>query len=378
MFRLKSLFSLSKVLPHRLNSLTSYSFARKTKPSSSSSSTPTPSSTSSTSPSSSSSAPLPSSHSFSSPSSSIPPPSSTPPSFESVAEEIQIPDSEIFTDREQRLSFQLLTAKSAEAVLVLFTTENSPPNTPLTPTELALFFYFVTSFRENLIHQPSFSLLVSLLLPVLPVLPPIYLTNVLWALGLCKSEWGMELDKTTYQAIRKAVKEKEGEFGIQQLSGVAFAIGRIWEEGEEGRREVGEIVERMAERTIKNVSTLTKADIFNFLMLFLSLNISSASSATALKSYALALSNLSLNPEEVEKAISLFSELNYSEKPFYNQMVNKLFQFPEISLETAINSIFSLSKVMPEDINSLRGLLKVKQINLKLIAIRARVLIEQN
>ena len=170
----------------------------------------------------------------------------------------------------------------------------------------------------------------------------------------------MEMEKVTYDSIRKAVKEKEGEFEIQQLSGVAFAVGRIWEEGEEGKREVAEIVERMAERTVKNVTSLTKADIFNFLMLFLSLNISSTSSVTVLKSYALALSNFTLNPEETEKAISLFSELNYKEKPFYNQMVQKLFQFPEISVETAVNSIFSLSKAMPEDINSLRGLLKVK------------------
>ena len=369
MFRLKSFISFYKLLPLRLYSLPSSSFARKTKPSSSTSSssldsTATSSSDPSPSPSSSSfPSPLPSaspppsySSSSSSSSSSPPPSSSTPPSFESVAEDIQIPDSEIFTDREQRLSFQLLTAKSAEAVLVLFTTESSSQNTPLTPTELALFFYFVCSFRENLLHQPSFSLLLSLLLPTLPLLPPLYLTNVLWALGICKSEWGFEFDKMTYENIKKAVKEKEEEFEIQQLSGVAFAVGRIWEEGEEGRKEVAEVVGRMAERTVKNVSTITKADVFNFLMLFLSLNINST---IVLKSYALVISNCTLNPEEVEKAISLFSELNYQEKPFYHQMVQKLFKFPEISLETAVNSIFSLSKAMPEDINSLRGLLKV-------------------
>ena len=274
--------------------------------------------------------------------------------FEKFASEVTMEDDTIFEDREQKLSFKLLNAKAGEDIYEIYKIENQNEK-PLTADNLALIFYFLCSFKEK-IENDLFYEILNKVLQNLNEISTVYLLNFLWSLGVYRYEFQLKLNEKDKSNLNQILIAKLDSFNIQQISSVSFAMFQIYSEHQD-RKNLYILLAKACEILVQNENQITKIDIINFLIIFVSTGYKNP--ALLDKFNEILLKSLDkLTEEEIEKIISLMSELKYSNKKLYIEMVNKFNSLENLKSDSAGNIIFSLSSVIPEEKALLRSLLK--------------------
>lgn len=275
--------------------------------------------------------------------------------FEKVASDVTLDDESVFTDKEQRLSFKLLNAKLIEEIYDIYRAENTKEN-PLDVNNLSLVFYFLCSYKENIQDNEIFLEILNKILQKSSEISTVYLLNFLWSLGVYRYEFQLKLQESDKTKLNKILIAKMDNFNVQQISSVSFALFQIYCEPED-KQNLYKLLEKTSEILLQNENFITKIDIINFLMILVS---SGFTKKTLLEKFSEILQKTAdkLEEGEIEKVISLMSELKYDNKQLYIELVQKFNCLNDLKPDLASNIIFSLANVIPEEKFLLKDLLK--------------------
>ena len=276
--------------------------------------------------------------------------------FLKMAPEVNLSDDSVFTDRDQRISYKLLNAKLVEDVYAVFQAENKPEE-PLTPDNYALIFYFLCSFKQKIQEQDLFLEILNKSLEKLSSISTVYLLNFLWSLGLYCYEFQLKLSEKDKKNLNEALLKKFESFNAQQTSSVAFALFQIYSEPQD-RKNLNKLLEKTCEILMANELLITKIDIINFLVIFISSGYKHNLLLEKFGEISIKLKD-SLTEEEIEKIVSLMSENKFSNKKFYYELISKFCSDKEAKPDLASNLIFSIANVIPDEVDLLKSLLKI-------------------
>ena len=276
--------------------------------------------------------------------------------FMKYAPEVNISDDSVFIDKDQRISFKLLNAKGIEDIYTIYQDENKAEN-PLTPDNLSLIFYFLCSFKQKIQEQPLFLEILNKNLQNLASISTVYLLNFLWSLGLHCYEFQLKLSEKDKENLNAVLLSKLESFNAQQISSVAFSLFQIYSEPQD-KGNLYKLLEKTCEILFNNESMITKVDVINFLMIFISTGYKHPGLLDKFAEIVMKIKD-SLTEEEIEKIISLMSEIRHSNKKMYSELISKFTSFQDAKPELASNIIFSIANVIPDETNLLKSLLKI-------------------
>lgn len=268
----------------------------------------------------------------------------------------EVSEDTVFTDKEQRISFKLLNAKSPEEVFNLYKVE-SADTTPLTADTLSLIFYFLCSFKEDIKDNPLFEEILNKILINLQEVSTVYFLNLLWSLGIYRYTFQMALKESDKDTLNKIVENKIDSFNFQQISSIAFALFQIYSEQQDQPR-LYKLLQKCSEILLENEMQITKIDIINFLIIFLS---SGYRQEKILLKFSEILMKISgeLTEEEIDRIFSLLSELKFDDKKLYIELIERFLELKEPHPNSTCNIIFGLSNMYPEEKTLLKSLLKI-------------------
>lgn len=275
--------------------------------------------------------------------------------FKKMASE-ELTEDKVFADKEQRISFKLLNAKSAYDIIDVYKAENSVQD-PLNGDMLSLIFYFLCSFKEKIQEHEVFIEILNKTLQKLSEVSTVYLLNLLWSLGIYRYQFQLKLSESDKENINNVLSSKMELFNFQQISSVSFAVFQIYSDPKD-KPQLEKLLSKASEILLQNENQITKIDIINYLIIFLSSGYRNEQLLKAFKEILMRISN-QLNEEEIERIISLMSELKYDDKTLYTELVSKFLEIENGKADSASNIIFSLSNIYPEEKQLLKSLLKI-------------------
>lgn len=275
--------------------------------------------------------------------------------FTKMASE-ELTEDKVFADKEQRISFKLLNAKSAYEIIDIYKAENSVED-PLNGDMLSLIFYFLCAFKEKITENEIFIDILNKTLQKLSEVSTVYLLNLLWSLGMYRYHFQLRLSQNDKENINNVLTSKMELFNFQQISSVSFAIFQIYSEPND-KPQLAKLLSKASEILLQNENQITKIDIINYLIIFLSSGYRNEQLLNAFKEILMRISN-QLTEEELDKIISLMSELKYDDKNLYTELINKFLEIENSKADSASNIIFSLSNIYPEEKQLLKSLLKI-------------------